>query len=122
MVNDRDRERADGVVGEITSGGGSALSSVFDVTDYAAVAAAVDAFGGADILVNNAGNAGADGFGGLTPFVDTEPAQWEPYLRVNLFGLMHSARATLPPLVAQGRGRVLTARKSVWLERSVSVR
>src|SRR3546814_1377623 len=67
VVNDLDRERADGVVGEITSGGGSALSSVFDVTDYAAVAAAVDAFGGADILVNNAGNAGADGFGGLTP-------------------------------------------------------
>src|SRR3546814_3433324 len=56
VVNDLDRERADGVVGEITGGGGSALSSVFDVTDYAAVAAAVDAFGGADILVNNAGN------------------------------------------------------------------
>src|SRR3546814_12587706 len=78
MVNDRDRERADGVVGEITGGGGSALSSVFDVTDYAAVAAAVDAFGGADIPVNNAGKAGAHGFGGLTPFVETEPAQWGP--------------------------------------------
>src|SRR3546814_580430 len=103
VVNDLDRERADGVVGEITGGGGSALSSVFDVTDYAAVAAAVDAFGGADILVNNAGNAGADGFGGLTPFVETEPAQWEPSLRVNLYGVIHCARGIGR---ASGRERV----------------
>ena len=46
--------------------------------------------------MNNAGNAGVDGFGGRGPFVDSSPADWEPYVQVNLYGVMHCAHAALP--------------------------
>ncbi|EFC80130.1 SDR family NAD(P)-dependent oxidoreductase [Parafrankia sp. EUN1f] len=108
VVNDLRPERVAEVVDEIAAAGGSALESPFDVTDYAAVTAAIEALGGVDVLVNNAGNAGAEGWSGLARFVDTEPAQWEPFLRVNLHGVLHCCRATLPAMIARGFGRVIT--------------
>src|SRR3546814_20191317 len=63
VVNDLDRERADGVVGEITGGGGSALSPGFAVPDYPPVAPAADASGGPDHPLDHAGNPGAAGPG-----------------------------------------------------------
>nr|WP_307875166.1 SDR family NAD(P)-dependent oxidoreductase [Frankia nepalensis] len=108
VVNDLRLERAARVVEEITAVGGAAVASPFDVTDYAAVAAAVKALGGVDVLVNNAGNAGAEGWSGLATFVDTEPAQWEPFLRVNLYGVLHCCRAALPAMIAKGWGRIVT--------------
>jgi NAD(P)-dependent dehydrogenase (short-subunit alcohol dehydrogenase family) len=108
VVNDLRAERAAAVVDEVEAAGGKAVSSVFDVTAYAAVAEAVEALGGVDVLVNNAGNAGGEGFGNLAPFAETDPADWEPYLRVNLYGAMHCARAVLPGMVAGGWGRIVT--------------
>jgi NAD(P)-dependent dehydrogenase (short-subunit alcohol dehydrogenase family) len=108
VVNDLSDERAAAVVDEIQARGGSAVPSVFDVTDYTAVTEAVEALGGVDVLVNNAGNAGAEGWPGLGKFVQTEPADWEPYLRVNLYGVMHCARAVLPGMIVKGWGRVIT--------------
>ena len=99
-VNDVVAARAQGVVDEIRAQGGHAIAAPFDVTRYDTVVAAVEAIGGADILVNNAGNAGiGDGFN-LKPLVDTAPADWEPYLRVNLYGVMHCVRAALPAMIA----------------------
>jgi NAD(P)-dependent dehydrogenase (short-subunit alcohol dehydrogenase family) len=108
VVNDLDRARADAVVDEVADAGGSAAAAVFDVTEHAAVTAAVDGLGGVDVLVNNAGNAGAAGFTGLQPFAETDPAQWEPYLQVNLYGVMHCARAALPVMIERGWGRIIT--------------
>ena len=108
VVNDLDASRAQGVVAEVAAAGGSARTAVFDVTDYTAVTEAVAALDGVDVLVNNAGNAGAEGWGGLAPFVDTEPADWEPYLRVNLYGVLHCCRAVLPAMTAAGHGRIIT--------------
>jgi NAD(P)-dependent dehydrogenase (short-subunit alcohol dehydrogenase family) len=108
VVNDLRPERAQEVAGEIQAGGGAATVSAFDVTDYAAVTAAVEALGGVDILVNNAGNAGAEGFAGLGPFVDTRPGDWEPFLRVNLYGVLHCAHAVLPGMIGKGWGRIVT--------------
>ncbi len=108
VVNDLRVERAAAVVDEIEAAGGKAVPSVFDVTAYAAVAETVEALGGVDVLVNNAGNAGAEGFGNLGPFAETDPADWEPYLRVNLYGAMHCARAVLPGMIAAGWGRIVT--------------
>jgi 3-oxoacyl-[acyl-carrier protein] reductase len=108
VVNDFYPERAAAVAEQIQAEGGSARSTPFDVTDYAAVVAAVDAVGGVDILVNNAGNAGAGGWTERENFVDTEPGEWEPFLRVNLYGVMHCARAVLPGMIAKGWGRMIT--------------
>src|SRR5829696_6040019 len=74
LVNDLVLERAQRVV---------------DVTDYAAVVAAIDDSGPVDILVNNAGNAGRAttmGMEDLANLVDTDPADWEGFIRVNLYG------------------------------------
>ncbi|OBF12926.1 SDR family oxidoreductase [Mycobacterium sp. ACS4331] len=108
LVNDLRTERAEEVVEEIRDAGGTALAVPFDVTDYESVTSAVDQAGSVDILVNNAGNAGTDGFGTRNRFADTEPADWEAFLRVNLYGVLHCTRAVLPAMVAGGWGRILT--------------
>jgi 2-hydroxycyclohexanecarboxyl-CoA dehydrogenase len=64
--------------------------------------------GPVDILVNNAGNAGAEGFGATANFVDTEPADWGPYLDVNLHGVMSCVHAVLPTMIERRWGRILT--------------
>ena len=61
--------------GDRADGGGQADAHAVDITDYAAVSAAVAAFeqaaGPIDVLVNNAGT---DTF---AYFLDTEPALWD---------------------------------------------
>ena len=108
VVNDIDRARADAVVAEVRDRGASGAASVFDVTDYRSVTDAVDAIGGIDVLVNNAGNAGVAGFGSRDAFAETDPAEWEAFLRVNLYGVMNCCRAVLPGMIAGGWGRIIT--------------
>ncbi len=108
VVNDFYVERAETVVEELRRAGGTATLSVFDVTDYPAVVSGIEAVGDVDILVNNAGNAGPDGWHHNGDFVDTGPADWEPFLRVNLYGVLHCARAALPGMIAKRWGRVIT--------------
>jgi NAD(P)-dependent dehydrogenase (short-subunit alcohol dehydrogenase family) len=108
LVNDLRAEAADTVVAEVAAAGGSARAAVFDVTDHDAAMAAVEDAGGVQILVNNAGNAGADGWGARGPFVESEPADWEPFLQVNLYGVLHCTRAALSSMVEAGWGRVIT--------------
>ena len=82
-----------------------ASASVFDVTDFARRRGRRSTRSGpVDVLVNNAGNAGAEGFGGRGVFAETEPADWEPFLRVNLYGAMHCCRAVLPGMIAARLG------------------
>jgi 3-oxoacyl-[acyl-carrier protein] reductase len=107
VVNDVVVERADATVSAIREAGGSATSSAFDVTDLAAVEAAIGAVGGVDILVNNAGNGGVQQMS-VTPFVEMEPDLWEGPIRVNLYGVLHCCRATVPGMVERGWGRVIT--------------
>jgi 3-oxoacyl-[acyl-carrier protein] reductase len=111
LVNDLVLDRAERVVGAIESEGGTARPAVFDVTDYDAVVAAVNDGGPVDILVNNAGNAGRAstmGMEDLANLVDTEPADWEGFIRVNLYGVMYAVRAALPGMIDAGWGRVVT--------------
>src|SRR6266511_3174507 len=72
------------------------LPLVADVTDEgsvrAAVAAAVERFGGVDVLVNNAGI-------GATGTVEDNPyEEWRRVLEVNLLGVVRTTRAALPHL------------------------
>jgi 3-oxoacyl-[acyl-carrier protein] reductase len=105
-VNDFVAERATAVVDELTAQGAAATAAPFDVSDYDAVISAVgDA--AIDIVVNNAGNAGPEGFN-FAPFVDSQPADWDRYFKVNLFGVMNCTRAVLPSMIGKQWGRVIT--------------
>jgi NAD(P)-dependent dehydrogenase (short-subunit alcohol dehydrogenase family) len=120
LVNDIDHARASAVVGEIQVQGGAAEACVFDVTDYDGVLASI-AGRRVDVLVNNAGNAGVDGFN-FAPFAESSPADWERYLQVNLYGVLHCTRAVLPGMIARERGRVITIISDAgrWGEPSMS--
>lgn len=108
VINDLDLDRAEAGAATIRDGGGDASAAGFDVTDWAAVRDAFAALPAIDILVNNAGNAGGETWPGLVPFAETEPADWEVYLRVNLYGVMHCTRAALPAMTETGWGRIVT--------------
>jgi 3-oxoacyl-[acyl-carrier protein] reductase len=108
FVNDLDADRAQSVVDEISASGGSGATACFDVTDLAAVQAAADVAPHIDILVNNAGNAGAEGFGGRGTFAESQPADWEPFVRVNFYGAMNCCRAVLPSMITNRWGRLIT--------------
>jgi NAD(P)-dependent dehydrogenase (short-subunit alcohol dehydrogenase family) len=81
-----------------------------DVTDArdaeAAVAAAVDRFGGIDVLVNNAASFYAGYFEELTP------DQMQQQLATSLVGPMNVTRAVLPVMRRQGSGHVVTISSS----------
>jgi NAD(P)-dependent dehydrogenase (short-subunit alcohol dehydrogenase family) len=111
LVNDLLAERTQTVVDEIEAAGGTALSTPFDVTDYAAVKAAIGDAGPVDILVNNAGNAGAPNLMGsfdLATFVETDPDSWDRYIKINYYGVLNCAHVTLPAMIEGGWGRVIT--------------
>lgn len=107
VVNDADADRARAVTESIASGGGDAVAAAFDVTDHAAVVAAVDALDRVDILVNNAGNAGAQTMT-PAPFREMDVAEWEGPLRVNIYGVMHCCRAVVNGMCDRGWGRIIT--------------
>jgi 3-oxoacyl-[acyl-carrier protein] reductase len=111
LVNDYVAERAQAVAQEIKALGGEAEACPFDVSDYAATTSAITATQGVDILVNNAGNAGPGGWNNtanIGRFDASEPADWDRYFAVNLYGVMHCTRVVLPHMVAHGEGRVIT--------------
>lgn len=108
FVNDVVADRAEAAAEKIRAGGGAATALPFDVTDYAAVTAAVEGCGGADILVNNAGNAGAGGWGRQLSVVESQPEDWDRFIQVNMYGPMYVTRAVLPHMIDRQWGRIIT--------------
>ena len=76
-----------------------------DVSDRQAVQAMADRvvqqFGRVDILVNNAG------WDKASPFVDSDPADWDRAIAINLYGVLHTCKAVLPLMAARGGGAVV---------------
>ncbi len=111
---DRHGHGARDVALAIQAGGGTAVGLTADVTDAAAVAAAiselVERFGPVGILVNNAGIPGAG------KFIDVRFDDWTRVLDVHVNGAFHVTQAVMPGMIAAGYGRVITiASESVWL-------
>jgi len=85
--------------------GGTAAAYPVDITDHAAVMAAVerveDEVGGIGILVNNAG------WDRMMNFVDTDPAFWRKVIDINLVGHLNLHHAVLPHMAARRSGRII---------------
>lgn len=101
-VLDRDLPSAQRTADQIAAEGGAALALACDITDRAAVDAAVGRvtteWGGIDILVNNAG------WDVFKPFTKTVPTEWAQLIAINLTGALHMHHAVLPVMVATGKG------------------
>lgn len=104
-VLDKNIAAATAVVRDIAAAGGTASLQAADITDYAAVTAAVAAFeaasGPAAILVNNAG------WDKFAYFLDSEPPLWDELIAINLKGPIHLHHAVLKGMQARRAGRVI---------------
>ena len=92
---------AEATAATLRAAGGSADALAIDVTDYAAVEAAIAAtlarHGRLDIVIANAGS--------IEPIArlgDSDPAAWSAVVDVNLKGAYHTARAALAALLENG--------------------
>lgn len=90
----------------IVDADGKAIPITCDITDYAAVAAAVTEFekatdAGIDILVNNAG------WDTPIPFLKTDQAFWEKVTAINWFGPLHMTHAVARGMVSRQGGRII---------------
>src|SRR5512139_106789 len=85
--------------------GGGALGIHTDVTSRESVDAMVgqvmNQFGRIDVLVNNAG------WDKAGPFVDSDPADWDRVIQINLYGVLNTSKAVLPIMAEQGHGSVV---------------
>jgi NAD(P)-dependent dehydrogenase (short-subunit alcohol dehydrogenase family) len=117
-ILDVDLPGAEAAVAEIEAGGGVALARKCDVTDSAAVKAAVDSMAGAwgdriDILVNCA--AWYKGMGGFKPFDEWTQEQWDKMMAVNVRGCWNCAKAAVPYMKARGYGKIINVTSDSFL-------
>ena len=104
-ILDMDAAAGEKLAGEIKAAGGRASLHAVDITDYAAVARAVEAFeaavGPVAFLVNNAG------WDRAANFLDTTPEFWRQVVAINLFGPLNVNHVVLRGMAARGFGRVV---------------
>lgn len=92
----RDRAALDAAAAEL-----GAAVVVADVTDGAALAAAIGALDQVDVLVNNAGAVVTN------PFLKHGDEDWDFMFAVNVKSVVAATRAVLPGMLARGWGRVV---------------
>jgi len=104
-VIDRNGEEAARTVAAIREAGGVAESFVADVSDEAAVNAAVQAveqtFGPVTVLFNHAGPIV------IKPFLETTLQEWDWLHAVNVRSMFLMTRAVLPGMIAAGGGSIV---------------
>jgi 2-hydroxycyclohexanecarboxyl-CoA dehydrogenase len=101
VVTDLDEANAKETAGALAG----AVAVRADVTDpqsvQVMVGRAMQQFGRIDVLVNNAG------WDKASPFVESELADWDRAIAVNLYGVLHTCKAVLPIMAEQGSGAVV---------------
>ena len=109
-VLDIDADATERVAKEVEADGGRAIPVPVDVSDRAAVDAAMDeargAFGPVGILVTSAG------IEGFVSFLDISVEAWERMLAVNLTGTFHCVQSVVPDMIDAGWGRIVTISSS----------
>lgn len=104
-IADLNLEAAEKTAQEIKNEGGDAIAVRIDVTDTAAVAAAVAEveahFGPIEVVVNNAG------WDDFMPFIDTTEDFWEKILDLNFKGALRVIQAVVPGMIERGNGRIV---------------
>ncbi|NRF70638.1 glucose 1-dehydrogenase [Aquincola sp. S2] len=105
VLNGRDAARLDAAATELRRAGHTVHAHGFDVTQRAAVDAAVETIestiGPIDILVNNAGMQRRG------VFHEYDPADWEALMRTNVDSMFHVGQAVARRMVPRGRGRIV---------------
>ncbi len=86
----------------------------------AAYQAAMEKFGTADVLVNNAGTRQRDLFppSGRTTTLETKRSDWERMFGVTVFGNMDLTKLFIQPMIAKGRGSIVSVISSGALHHS----
>ncbi|MFE2745053.1 SDR family NAD(P)-dependent oxidoreductase [Streptomyces scopuliridis] len=106
LVADLNPETAHQTVEAVRTAGGVARAVVGDLSEQRVVdeivATATGAYGGLDVLVNNAGIMDR-----MSAVADTEDAEWERVIRVNLTAPFMLTRAALPHMLDRGRGAIV---------------
>lgn len=105
VLNGRDPVRLAQAEALLRGEGLAVESRGFDVTDRAAVDAAIDAIeretGAIDILVNNAG------MQRRAPFAEFAQADWDELMRTNLDSVFQVGQAVARRMLPRGRGRII---------------
>jgi 2-hydroxycyclohexanecarboxyl-CoA dehydrogenase len=101
VVTDRDEQTASDTAAALPG----AFALRLDVTDRDAVGATVkdvvERHGRIDVLVNNAG------WDKAGPFLDSDPADWDRVVAINLYGVLHLCQAVVPHMAERGSGAVV---------------
>ena len=109
-VLDINGDAADEVAKEVQNEGGTAMGARVDVSDRAAIDAALDevraAFGPIAIMVTSAG------IEGFEDFLDIDATAWDRMIAVNLTGTFHCLQAVVPDMIETGWGRIVTISSS----------
>lgn len=105
ILNGRSQSALDSAAGRLRDVGARAHVSVFDVTDAAETAAAVDAiessFAPIDILVNNAG------IQRRSPLEAFDDADWKEVMATNVDGVYYVSKAVARHMIARGKGKII---------------
>ena len=119
LVVDLNQETAEQTVKQIEADGGAAWAVVGDLSDDQVVervkATALDAFGRIDVLVNNAGIMDR-----MSALAETDDAEWERVIRINLTSPFKLTRAVLPTMLTAGRGAIVFTASEAGLRGSAA--
>lgn len=109
LINDFYADRAEGAAQTLQDEGLKAYSAAADMTDRGAILKMTTQLtaehGAIDVFVHNAGIP-AQGWG-YSQFLESPPSEWDAWLQLNLYGLMHACQALLPSMIERRWGRII---------------